>query len=133
VTFNRRFGRPNTNPGAFHLDSKRAILDVGRTPTKAGGGLLQSISEAYGELFGAASKNSGTNKIKKQKEMTEKLIFVVILMLISWINYKEAKDSPPASEDDIFLRFRFNILSYTTGLGAFALLISVIIDFFFNS
>jgi len=94
---------------------------------------LQSISEAYGELFGAASKNSGTNKIKKQKEMTEKLIFVVILMLISWINYKEAKDSPPASEDDIFLRFRFNILSYTTGLGAFALLISVIIDFFFNS
>gem|GEM_PF-2432295 len=61
--------------------------------------------------------------------MTEKWIVLLLLVLGSWIGHKQAEDSPPSRVDNFFMKFQFNLMSYSFGFFAFCLLISIIIDF----
>ncbi len=64
--------------------------------------------------------------------MIEKLIAMLVFVVFSWVTHKESEDSPPPREDDLFLRFRFNFMSYVAGFCAFCLLISILVDFFLD-
>jgi len=61
--------------------------------------------------------------------MTEKLVTLLVAVLVCWFAHKDAKNSPPSSVNDLFLKFRFNIISYGAGFCAVWLAIVIIIDF----